>query len=190
MEFAKKEEDQLPVTMFGHPQVGAWNDPWAIVEFVYGGIVGSYVNLISETYGETCYVSVMQIGYDMIEWAKRFNKEIDETLWYQPYLQYFIYALNAFSVVRTAINCMEMSAESTFLKWYELYPFGAPEEQTVEEVNRRITSIKAKLIGKRLKMLLDAEGKSARELAESGDVLDDFEADALEENIDGEEDED
>ena len=126
----------------------------------------------------------------MIEWAKRFNKGIDETLWYQPYLQYFIYALNAFSVVRTAINCMEMSAESTFLKWYELYPFGAPEEQTVQDVNKRITSIKAKLIGKRLKMLLDAEGKSARELAESGDVLDDFEADALEENLDGEEDED
>ena len=44
--------------------------------------MGSYVNLINETYGETCFVSVMQIGYDMIEWAKRFNKGIDESLWY------------------------------------------------------------------------------------------------------------
>ena len=112
--------------------------------------MGSYVNLINETYGETCFVSVMQIGYDMIEWAKRFNKGIDETLWYQPTLQYIIYAFNAFAVVRTVINCIEMSAESTFLKWYELYPFGAPEEQTKQEAIRRITSIKVKLIGKRL----------------------------------------
>ena len=36
-------------------------------------------------------------------------------------------------------------------------------------------------------MLLDAEGKSVRDLTESGDVLDDFEADALDENIDGKE---
>ena len=62
-------------------------------------------------------------------------------------MQYIIYAFNAFAVVRTAINCMEMSAESTFLKWYELYPFGAPEEQTEQEAIRRITSIKVKLIG-------------------------------------------
>ena len=168
--------EQATISENEHPQVGAWNDPWATVEFLYGGAVGSYINLINEAYGETCFVSVMTLGYEMIEWAKRFNVEIDTSLWYQPALSYIIYTFNAFSVIRVGINCFEMQAESERFKWYELYPFGQPEEQTLPMVKDKIFEIKTSLIGDNIDLLLAAEGKSKKDISES-DELKNWEAD-------------
>ena len=164
------------------PQVQAWNDGWQAVDFAYGFLAFGYNDLQSTLYGDTCFSSVLDLGFTALEWGQTFNTKLDlSDVWKVAGFIYFLFTA-ANTTTTVALTCLDSYATNTTYQWYKLFAFGQPEGQTYEDISDTIQNIKLELVQEEVTGLLEERyGEEAVEIAMAErakkDKLGNFEAD-------------
>ena len=139
--------EDLNLSLAKHaPRVQAWNDNWQIADYLFGVTVAGYSSITSNAYAPSCFNSMMSLSSRLVTLSKQFDSGIPDVNWWDEYLWYARRALDVVSVLKTGVDCQKNYSEAMQTMWYEMYPFGAPEGQTPEELHARIDEIKRMLI--------------------------------------------